>query len=1134
MKKVFKWAGISVAVLLCIAVLIVLFVSWTVLSSGRLTKLSNTVLKKTVDTCAYVDKVDLTLIGSYPFLGLSLEGLFLADKMEETPGDTLLYVKELVLNVDFKTLCQDKRLIVTKALLKGVQANVYTHTDARSNYDYLLSDTASPQEDSDYPIDILYDALFDHRDLVSAETDSALLLFQLRRLTIRDVRLSYNDRKQGISANADNFDADINCSLSEKAAGLKLKIILKELFAAANTEGLLFNTDVNDIRITAECLLHNIDTSAVVSMNVRVKEGAAALNGFESHIEGIALSLDADSLSLAKNKNFETSSLSAGLRIEKMAALTDSIRTQLEEIALSSEKITRQNEKWMLPDTRFSIQSLEASLLHLDQSTTSVDAENIETTLSCSIEDLMEAMSAELELRGKRFFFQQGGEMPVSLAAQECMLRLDGTLDAGRISIHPSIAVEKLKASLDNEVYLNNWPMSASFFVNADTALGDVRLLSGSHISLNSKRIDLQANARSRNEEEWLADAQIKINDWAIDEAMAMVPQVYQQYMDDFCVHGKLGLSLSADGEFSKNSPRLNKACLCLAVDDLEADYTNTLMLQSNQVNLGLSYPGKTLHEKDLLSADVTLKASSLDMEMNDSTSLAVHLESFSMDASASNLLDSTFTKIKVLADAQVGELCAGMDSTEIHTEDARIQLSVVPINKVLQTRADVGYKTLSFSQGTDFALQTGLSTIEIHSDYNREKEDFLLRINPGFKARFLESRIDVLQEPLYIPDIDVDFNLSRIHINESQMKIADSDLKIRGDLYNIDAFLEKNGLLTGEFFLESEYMDMTQLMPMISGLGVEDAAKAAGQESSLETIPNDTIAVNDSIAPNPFIVPEGVDVKLYTNVKEMEFDKHTFNNVGGDVTIKDGRLVLQELGFSSNAAVMQLTAIYETPLENDLYVGLDFHLLNIQIDELIHLIPSIDSIVPMLTSFDGNADFHLAAETRMDEFYMPKMPTLIGAAAIEGKDLVVMDNDVFKGIKRKLMMGRKTENKIDSLSVEMQVLRNKVDLYPFLVHMGNYQAVIAGRHNINKDMDCRYHISLTDCPLPIRFGVNIGGSLTDIAERPLKHIKLSRCQYKSMYKPQKRNVTDQRVLQMKNTISETLKSNVRPTTTEK
>ena len=155
-------------------------------------------------------------------------------------------------------------------------------------------------------------------------------------------------------------------------------------------------------------------------------------------------------------------------------------------------------------------------------------------------------------------------------------------------------------------------------------------------------------------------------------------------------------------------------------------------------------------------------------------------------------------------------------------------------------------------------------------------------------------------------------------------------------------------------------------------------------------------------------------------------------------------------------------------------------------------------------------------------------MPTLIGAAAIEGANLVILDNDVFDGIKKKLLMSKDAKNVIDSLDVELQVISNKVDLYPTRLKMDRYEAIVSGRHNINKDLSCSYNVSLVDCPLPIRLGVTVSGPINGISESPLKHIKVGRAQYDKLYKPSKRGNTEERVLMMKQDILNTLRNNVR------
>ena len=231
-------------------------------------------------------------------------------------------------------------------------------------------------------------------------------------------------------------------------------------------------------------------------------------------------------------------------------------------------------------------------------------------------------------------------------------------------------------------------------------------------------------------------------------------------------------------------------------------------------------------------------------------------------------------------------------------------------------------------------------------------------------------------------------------------------------------------------------------------------------------------------------------------------------------------------MGFSSKAARMQLTAIYRSPQKNNLFLGANFHLLDIDVADLIRMIPQIDTIVPMLRSFEGKGEFHLGCETNLYGNYDLKMSTLKATASIEGKDLVLLDGETFSTISKYLMFNKKTRNQIDTLSVELAVNRRKMTLYPMLIGMDKYQAVISGNHDLTGDMPFNYHISVTDCPLVGgHIGLDIAGDLQQTDDISFKVVG---CKYASLFKPEKRNITQEQTLELKQLISKSLKHTVR------
>lgn len=381
---------------------------------------------------------------------------------------------------------------------------------------------------------------------------------------------------------------------------------------------------------------------------------------------------------------------------------------------------------------------------------------------------------------------------------------------------------------------------------------------------------------------------------------------------------------------------------------------------------------------------------------------------------------------------------------------------------------------------------------------------------------------LDLHGAVLYMPDLPDAVRLSQLglaytpkgaDLRKVEVKLGHSDFQLYGTVDNIEQWLDHKALLKGDLNFTSGYADVDQLMNLISGIGSDkDTIEKMREE---DNVPKDA---------NPFIVPLDVDVTLHTHIKRCIAFDNDLNDVAGAVTIKDGVAVLDQIGFVCKAATMQLTAMYKSPRPSHLNVALDFHLLDIQIDELIDMIPTIDTLVPMLKDFNGNADFHLVASTYLNARYEPLMSSLRGAAAITGKELTVMDNKSVGQIAK--LMGFKSwkekDNKlvIDSLDVELTALNSIIEVYPFLLNVGKYQICASGMHSL--DNKCGYHVELLKNPLMAKIGVDIKGDLSN------PKISLGSVRYADYYRPEKQGVVEKQTLELKRQLKEALEAKVR------
>lgn len=456
--------------------------------------------------------------------------------------------------------------------------------------------------------------------------------------------------------------------------------------------------------------------------------------------------------------------------------------------------------------------------------------------------------------------------------------------------------------------------------------------------------------------------------------------------------------------------------------------------------------------------------------------------------------------------DMTIGRLKANTDSMRVDVELATAKFAYKPTiegGKEPKITLQYASEKLMASMGLQ---HINSDKIIVNADITTEsgQGNSLLQWVPVGDMQMKNGRIQIPDIPdvIKIPTINLHFKPDEFLVKESRMIIDKSDFQLDGLLSNFRAFSRNEGLLKGVFNFNSNITDINHLMKLTSGFGAEDSVKV---ETNSENF--------------TFMVPKGVDLTLNAKVEKALLSGDTATDVRGTLTIKDGKMLLESILFTASAAKMQLSALYRTPRKNHLYAGFDFHLLDIEIAELLRMIPDIDTIMPMLRSFDGKAEFHLAFETYLDSAYNLKKSTLRGVSSVTGQDLVLMDGETFSEIAKVLRFNKKTENRVDSLSAEFTIFRNEVDIYPFQIVMDKYKAVVAGKHSL--DMDYDYHISVTESPLPFRIGVDVKGRSGKMSFRPVK------AKYAHLYKPAQRREIDTKQMELRDVFRKALMEDV-------
>ncbi|MBR6831415.1 MAG: hypothetical protein IKM58_04955 [Tidjanibacter sp.] len=1103
MKKAIKITAWSLAGVVVFAVVAVSVVLGMISSSGRMTDLANKYSQQFLPCQTEIGRVDLVLLKTFPHVSVLLEDVVVVNPEYEA-ADTILYAGRAYASIDLKRFLKTNSVVSDRILLEKAAINIHTDSTGLSNLDIFM--TGEPTESE--PMEELPFNLID-----------------LEKVALTEANIRFTDAQAGMAATVDNLNMELKGSADKKT------IKAEKLELTSGPISFISDAQKMDVSLSGASfdLKGNMNNPALDALaNLAINNLCFSLAEEEYVTNLSAKAVIPVKGELDKNKfTFENASLS----VAELALMLNGEVTLEEENILTD--LTISGKDWELKELLSLVPAQYASYLD------GVEADGI------------------LTFSGNAKGVINDTEMP--------FITLDASFSEGKATYEKLLPfpLNKIEAEISAAIDPTN------------KQPGSIRI---ERLDVATPRSNLSANGTVANP---LGDMLCNLNAGVSLDFAEVAPFIPDTL--DLAVDGKLNGKAQTRFRMSDiEKERFSNiyANATLTTDNISARYdTINLSLAGGDIKLELpartdnsfAFVAFTADSLNMNAGQATLltSAANLTAEINEFPDLTKHnnikskfnIGSLTFDCDTLNAalsrLGGDIAVAGVLADTtSLPDLKVALTAGALSAnacDTLRVKMNEVALMAENITGADKQHPTIKVQfdqQLMDAAMGSqsvllGRTGIKADLEGDLAQKEILLQWTPtGYvNVKNATVKIDAVPDAIQIPDIDFVFTPEEYTINRSSMAIDDSDFELTGTLRNVNSYLRGDSLLRGELKFLSTVTDVNYFMNMFSGLGSEEsdveyapeevvAPKLTDLIAEQEHAPEEVTAPQltklmaqepkeaEEVSAGPFIVPKGISVVLNTQIDNALIGTNVARNVNGAITVDDGVLVLDGLNFTSSAAEVQLTAMYKSPRRDHLYVGVDYHMTNVEIGNLLATFPDLGEMMPMLNSFGGTGEFHMAVETNLDSLYNLKKSTLRGAASIVGNDLVLMDGETFTTIAKKLHFSKGAENKIDSLSAEFTVFRNEIDIYPFLIVMDRYKAIVGGRHNL--DMSMNYNVSmLQNAFLPIRLGVDIFGTPEKLKFR------LRRSRYDSEYRPIGRKSLEASQINLRNMIHESLSSGV-------
>lgn len=370
-------------------------------------------------------------------------------------------------------------------------------------------------------------------------------------------------------------------------------------------------------------------------------------------------------------------------------------------------------------------------------------------------------------------------------------------------------------------------------------------------------------------------------------------------------------------------------------------------------------------------------------------------------------------------------------------------------------------------------------------------------------------------------------FNTNEITINEFSISSGKSDISAEGKLSGLRRMLAggKGGMLNLDLNIHSENIDADELLRAY-GAGTrfdekvhKERLENVSDDEYAEEIAIDTTAA-EAVQMGTLVVPGNINATVRLNTKNIRYTGLQIDSLKSIIVLKERCVQMTETEAKSNVGDISFDGFYASRNKKDIKAGFSVDFKDITAEKVIALMPAIDTLMPILKSFEGLLNCEIAATTQLDTNMNIMMPSINGILRITGDDLAVKNNPMFQKLARKLLFKNKKEGHIDHMSVEGVIADNVVEVFPFVLKMDRYTLALSGVQNL--DMSFKYHASIIKSPFLIRLGIDIYGPDFDNMK-----FRIGRPKYKNPDVPVFSKVIDDTKINLVSSIEEVFKKGV-------
>ena len=538
-------------------------------------------------------------------------------------------------------------------------------------------------------------------------------------------------------------------------------------------------------------------------------------------------------------------------------------------------------------------------------------------------------------------------------------------------------------------------------------------------------------------------------------------------------VHTKMKADLDMDMPKMKFTFKENE----LSLNDLSLGFDGYVVMPDTNIDMDLKFAAKQTEFKAILSLIPSVYSKDFaSVKTSGKLKLDGHAKgrynASEMPAFGINLdiIDAMFkypslpkAVNNINIDVKVLNPTGVLDATTIDVNKFHIEMAGNPIDIVAHVKtpiSDPGIKAnikglINLASVKDFVPMdkgdnlSGTIKADISADGHMsaiDKKEFdKFQASGAFEIDQMNYKTSTLPYEVKLNTMKLNFTTQYVELTSFDALMGKSDIKASGRIDNLLQYIFKDDLIKGSFALNSNLMDLNELMASTDTSAAATATTAA-----------------DTAATGVFTVPANYDFNLDAKITKVLYTNLVLENMAGNIVVRDQKVDMTNLKMNVIGGGLTVNGYYETTNIKKPTVSMNLKMENFDIQTTFKTFNTIQKLAPIGQYAKGMFTATLENfKTSLNEKMEPDLNAVDAHGVFKTSKVSVGGFPPFVKLGETLKIEQLKNMDVENVNANYFIKNGRLNLEPFDVKIAGIKTNVSGSTGLDQTIDYKYKMEI-------------------------------------------------------------------------